>query len=363
MEQGGKSFGSIARWQPVVAMYGVAFITSRRSTVRGRPIRFGGGMKGATSAHSRSFGSLAQRGMSRRYPRRAASVRGIVTSVRYGNRTEPQPAETAQLFSSRALRAPNDLETLRNYLSEMTMVDDGVGRVIAVLRTLEIDDDTIVVYTTDHGFSLGHHGIWGHSQATLPAHAHRESFSIPLIVRHGDALKNGRSAELISQVDILPSLLNLTGLPASDLPANCTGRQLCGSAGRRRSSAARRGVSRTGRNPGPSERRIGSINNAFREPRGHPSQTSSTIFTPIPAMISGQAEQRNRVRTSSGCGTRLSGRECGRSGAAASVRMANSDFFWPLPLEARIRTANYRQHDVSKIHCDDYAPVTCSGRL
>ncbi len=129
---------------------------------------------------------------------------------------------------STELRAPNDLETLRNYFSEMTMVDDGVGRVIDALRALDIYDDTIVVYTTDHGFSLGHHGIWGHSQATLPAHAHRESFSIPLIVRQGENLKKGHSEELVSQIDLLPSLLDLADLPAFELPANCTGRNFAG---------------------------------------------------------------------------------------------------------------------------------------
>ncbi len=129
---------------------------------------------------------------------------------------------------STELRVPNDLETLRNYFSEMTMVDDGVKRVLAALRDLGIYDDTIIVYTTDHGFSLGHHGIWGHSQATLPAHAHRESFSIPLIVRHGDRLAKGSSSELVSQIDILPSLLDLAALPMSEFPATSTGRSFAG---------------------------------------------------------------------------------------------------------------------------------------
>ncbi len=129
---------------------------------------------------------------------------------------------------STELRAPNDLETLRNYFSEMTMVDDGVGRVIAALREKGLYDDTIIIYTTDHGFSLGHHGIWGHSQATLPAHGHRESFSIPLILRHGNRLARGRSPELVSQIDILPSLLELANLPASELPEGSTAQSFTG---------------------------------------------------------------------------------------------------------------------------------------
>ncbi len=113
---------------------------------------------------------------------------------------------------SSELRIPNDLETLRNYFSEMAMVDDGVGRVLAALHRLNLDDDTIVIYTTDHGFSLGHHGIWGHAQATLPAHAHRESFSIPLIMRHGDRYPARREAGHVSQIDLFPTLLELAGI-------------------------------------------------------------------------------------------------------------------------------------------------------
>ncbi len=113
---------------------------------------------------------------------------------------------------SSELRIPNDLETLRNYYSEMSMVDDGVGRILKTLQQLDIYDDTLIVYTTDHGFSLGHHGIWGHSQATLPANAHRATFSIPLLFRHGDRLAQGDNAAMVSQIDLFPTLLELAGI-------------------------------------------------------------------------------------------------------------------------------------------------------
>ncbi len=113
---------------------------------------------------------------------------------------------------SSELRIPNDLETLRNYFSEMSMVDDGVGRVLAALKRLNLYEDTLIIYTTDHGFSLGHHGIWGHAQATLPANAHRATFSVPLIFRHGDRLLKGKTDSHISQIDLFPTLLELAGI-------------------------------------------------------------------------------------------------------------------------------------------------------
>ncbi len=56
---GGTSFGRQAHWQPVDAMWRIAFITSRKSVVRGRPMRRGEGMEGPISARSRFVGSLA----------------------------------------------------------------------------------------------------------------------------------------------------------------------------------------------------------------------------------------------------------------------------------------------------------------
>ena len=113
---------------------------------------------------------------------------------------------------SSELRIPNDLETLRNYFSEMSMVDDGVGRVLGALKRLGIYENTLIIYTTDHGFSLGHHGIWGHAQATLPANAHRATFSIPLMMRHGDGFLNQHTQTHVSQIDLFPTVLELAGI-------------------------------------------------------------------------------------------------------------------------------------------------------
>ena len=80
------------------------------------------------------------------------------------------------------LLLPNDVPSLRNYYSQTTLIDDGVGQILATLQETGVADDTIVIYTSDHGSSLGHHGIWGHGLAAWPASAHRPSFNIPLII-------------------------------------------------------------------------------------------------------------------------------------------------------------------------------------
>ncbi len=67
----GLAAGSRVRGVPSVAACAIAAILSRRSLLRGRPLRFGTGMTGTCGARSRSLRSIAWRGLSRRYARRA----------------------------------------------------------------------------------------------------------------------------------------------------------------------------------------------------------------------------------------------------------------------------------------------------
>jgi len=82
-------------------------------------------------------------------------------------RNEKGPADDFQDYRD-FLRIPNDLPTLRNYYSQMSMVDEGVGRVISALEQTGQMEDTLVIYTSDHGMSLGEHGFWGHGEDTWP---------------------------------------------------------------------------------------------------------------------------------------------------------------------------------------------------
>lgn len=122
------------------------------------------------------------------------------------------------------LRMPNDLTTLRNYFSQMTMVDDGVGQVLETLHDQGLDEDTLVIYTCDHGFSLGHNGYWGHGQATWPANAHRASYHIPLLIRHNGEIGVGQKSErMISQIDLFATILEYAGLgQAANIDQSCS---------------------------------------------------------------------------------------------------------------------------------------------
>ena len=84
-------------------------------------------------------------------------------------------------------------------------MDSQVGRVLAKLKELRLDDNTIVLLTGDHGYQLGEHGLW--AKQTL----FEEGTRVPLIVA-APGVKPGVCAGLVEQVDIYPTLAGLAGL-------------------------------------------------------------------------------------------------------------------------------------------------------
>ncbi len=93
------------------------------------------------------------------------------------------------------------------YVGEIAYADHVVGRLTTWLRDRKLMDRTLIVVTGDHGESLGEHGETSHAFFVYDATSH-----VPLIVRTpwGD---RGRSGAQVSSVDIMPTILDLVGLP------------------------------------------------------------------------------------------------------------------------------------------------------
>jgi iduronate 2-sulfatase len=93
------------------------------------------------------------------------------------------------------------------YASCVSYVDAQVGRVLAELRRLGLDKNTVVVVWGDHGWHLGEHGIWG--KHTL----HEVALRSPLIVLTPGMAAPGESASgIVEAVDLYPTLAELCGL-------------------------------------------------------------------------------------------------------------------------------------------------------
>jgi arylsulfatase A-like enzyme len=88
------------------------------------------------------------------------------------------------------------------------MIDDAVGRILATVDALGQDDDTIVVFTSDHGDMMGDHGLF------LKGFMHyRGTLQVPMVIRAPGRMP-GRSASLASTLDLCPTILDLAGVDA-----------------------------------------------------------------------------------------------------------------------------------------------------
>ena len=144
-------------------------------------------------------------------PRRGLSKQAVDGFVRRN------AGSTKDLDFSMLMRAPNDMDTLRNFYSQISMVDDGVGKIMETLERLGIADNTLLIFTTDHGLSTGEHGFWGHGSATYPSNLHRAAHSIPMIMRQPKVTKGGlRSNLMVSNMDVFATILDHVGVPMVD---------------------------------------------------------------------------------------------------------------------------------------------------
>jgi arylsulfatase A-like enzyme len=96
---------------------------------------------------------------------------------------------------------------IKDYLRTIKSVDDGVGKVLDYLKENGLDENTIVVYTSDQGFYLGEHG-WFDKRFM-----YEESFRTPLLVRYPKEIKAGTKIDkLVQNLDFAPTLLDYAGV-------------------------------------------------------------------------------------------------------------------------------------------------------
>lgn len=102
--------------------------------------------------------------------------------------------------------ATND-ETVRNRLRMLMSVEEGVGRMLAALERSNQLDRTLVIFTSDHGYFYGEHGLSVERRL-----AYEETIRIPLLMRYPPLIAAGsKPAEMVLSIDLAPTLLELGG--------------------------------------------------------------------------------------------------------------------------------------------------------
>lgn len=126
------------------------------------------------------------------------------------------PAKATDLSRTEVIRQglekrPNELSTeavLRreeaHYWGKVSLVDKMVGRILAKLKEIGADEDTVIVYTTDHGEMMGDHHLMYKSVMF------EEATRIPMLLRIPGA-QGRRLEQPVSGIDVVPTLLDLLG--------------------------------------------------------------------------------------------------------------------------------------------------------
>jgi len=97
-------------------------------------------------------------------------------------------------------------------------LDEQIGRVLDALGDSDVAENTVVVYTTDHGENMGEHGLWWKN--CMYEHAAR----VPLIISWPPRFKGGqRRSRTCSLLDLVQTIAELTG---ADVPADWNGNSM-----------------------------------------------------------------------------------------------------------------------------------------
>ena len=115
----------------------------------------------------------------------------------------PQAINSKMEFSEHAIR---DLR--RGYYGSITHMDEQFGRLMAELDRLELRDNTIVVFVSDHGYMIGEHSM--HKKSKL----WEEAIHVPLMISVPGWEGGTRCNEFVELVDLYPTIAELAGLPA-----------------------------------------------------------------------------------------------------------------------------------------------------
>ena len=104
------------------------------------------------------------------------------------------------------------------YYATISFVDAQVGRILDQLEKSGLDKNTVVVFTSDHGYHLGEHGHW--QKNTLFENATR----VPLIISAPSSENKGvKSISPVELIDLYPTLMDLTNI---NIPEHVVGKSL-----------------------------------------------------------------------------------------------------------------------------------------
>ncbi len=121
----------------------------------------------------------------------------------------PRPGINYKTSENMKMDIRRQKKAVGGYYASVAYVDAQVGKVMAALRDSGLEDRTIVIFTSDHGFHLGEHDFW--AKVSL----RDESAGVPLIISV-PGKKPAVCDSLVELLDLYPTVASLCGLPVPD---------------------------------------------------------------------------------------------------------------------------------------------------
>jgi choline-sulfatase len=141
---------------------------------------------------------------------------------------ESVPVEQRNAWHANGLY-PTSMEDRRHvlsgYFTAVTEMDRNVGRILERLEQMGVSNDTLILFLSDNGMNMGHHGTYGKGNGTFPQNMYDTSVKIPALIRWPAVIKPGRVSEaMLSQYDVMPTFLDAVGMvnPAAESLPGCS---------------------------------------------------------------------------------------------------------------------------------------------
>ncbi len=97
--------------------------------------------------------------------------------------------------------------SLSYYYANITFIDEQIGRILAALREIGKEEDTLVIFTSDHGDMMGDHGLF------YKCFGFEASMHVPMIIRYPKKVERGSTVtDLVSLLDLYPTILDVAGV-------------------------------------------------------------------------------------------------------------------------------------------------------
>lgn len=142
------------------------------------------------------------------------------------------PQNETYKFGEQSLESNNDTrknqnEALRQYYASVTHQDDAIGQILDELESKGLRENTLIIYSSDHGLNCSHHGIWGKGNGTLPLNMLDESIRIPMILNHASMRENpSKKNEFVDHCDLFETILDFANIDSPKMENNLPGNSM-----------------------------------------------------------------------------------------------------------------------------------------